>query len=95
MPDNPCGGVYRSKSGMDSRPTFLLKRSFQQGFFCGYIKILRAFLVRSNVNSDLCKIAGCPLQSRTLLKHCYTINFLKNILLRQLVLGTFSEKNLW
>ena len=50
--------VFKKIAGMNSRPTFLLKRSFQQ---------------------------GKPL------KRCHTINLLKNVILRKLVFGTFSE----
>ena len=53
----------------------------------------RFFSVRSN--SSFGKSAGCALQGRTLLKRCYTINFLKNVLLRKLVFGTISENNVF
>ena len=47
------------------------------------------------MNSGSGKIAEFALQGSTLLKRCYAIDFLKNVLLRQLILGTFSEKILW
>ena len=73
---------------MDSRPAFLLKKNFHQGL------IFSASSVESNFNSGYGKGAGCAFKGRTLLKRCYTINFLKNILLIKLVFGTFSENNM-
>ena len=64
---------------MNSRPAFTKD-----------IRILSAFSVRSNVNSGYGKIASCTQQDSASSKLCYTINILKNVLLRQLV----SEKNL-
>ena len=62
---------------------------------CGYIRIFSVFSVRSNVNSGFGKIAEYARQGSTLSKRFYTINILKNVLLKQLIFGTFSEKNLW
>ena len=72
---------------MNSRLAFLLKKSFHQGW------IFSASSVRSNVNYGFGKSAGCALQGHTLLKRCYTLNFLKNVLLRKLVFGIISENN--
>ena len=90
---NPCRiilvveFIFNKNAGMDSRPAFLLKKSFYKGW------IFSACSVRSNVNSDFGKSAGCAMQGCTLLKRCDTINFLKNVLLGKLIFGTFSENN--
>ena len=70
---------------MNSRFAFLLKKSFHVGW------ILSAPSVRSDVNYGFGESAGCVLQGHTLLKWCYTINVLKNDLLRKLLFGTISE----
>ena len=88
MPDNPCGGFAFNKiAGMDSRPAFLLKKVPIKDEFSALLQS------GQNVNSDFGKSASCALQGRTLLKQCYTISILKNVFLRRLVFGTFSEKN--
>ena len=72
---------------MNSRLAFLLKDGFPKEL------IFSVCSVRSNVSSGFGNSAGCALLGRTLLKRCYTINFLKNVLLRKLVFGTTSENN--
>ena len=72
---------------MNSRLAFFLKKSFHQRL------IFSASSVKSNVNSGFGKSAGCALQGCTLFKQCYTINFLKNVLLRKLDFGTIPENN--
>ena len=87
MSENLCGEVFFLIKSQEWTLDLHLPRTFS----CGYIRILSAFSVRSNVNSGYGKIASCKQQGRALLKRCYTINILKNVLLRQLV----SEKNLY
>ena len=99
---NPCQiiplveFVFNKIAETDSRTCIFAEKKFPPRIFsCGYIRIFSAFSVRSNVNFGFGKIAECALEGRTLLKRCYTIDFLKNVLLKQLVFGTFSTKNLW
>ena len=50
-----------------------------------------AFNKMAGMNSRTAFLLKRSFHKRKLLKRC----FLKNVLLRQLVFGTFSEKNLW
>ena len=79
--------VFNKIAMLNSRLTFLLEKSFHQGW------IFSASSVRSNVNSGFGKSAGRALQGRTLFKQCYNINFLKKFLSRKLVFGTISVNN--
>ena len=53
--------------------------------------IFSASSVRCNVNYGFGKSAGCALQGHTLLKQCYTINFLKMLFQENLFLEQFPK----
>ena len=97
MPDNPCRGTFFliKLQGWILDLRFYLKEVSTRDIFLCINQRFIAFSVRSNVDSGFSKIAGCAPERRTLSKPCCVINFLKNVLLRQLFFGTFSENNLW
>ena len=99
---NPCQKILAVESFLIKPRGRTLDLHFSENkfpprmFYYMCIRIFSAFSVRSNLNSGFAKIVGWALQGCTLLKRSYTINLLKNVILRQLVFGTFFEKNqLW